>query len=206
MDQMDSKDPTGSSDDSIDSGRSRSLWMVSTVIVVSIFVFYVSSTYVPALAILITPYAGYRTWKKSVPSQALGTGFYLLSIVSLLGLQFDSFIGYFFFGFVTKRYALWKHPPEVFRRPIGNAQGYYYNPTKINTLDRIVVSVVSFCLRGTIPVVGRAIGKRLLILTAGLEIEGSELKEDDLLYYLHRDSPGFVFQSDKYDAETTTDE
>jgi hypothetical protein len=62
--------------------------------------------------------------------------------------------------------------------------------------------LVSFGLRGTVPIFGRAIAKQLLVIIAGLEIEASELEEGNLLYYLHRDSPGFVLQRDKNSVGT----
>lgn len=146
-----------------------------------------------SLAFFIAVYAGYRAYAKSVPSQGLGTGFYIAAILYVLGMQIDAFWGALLLGFVSKRYAFWKHPVEAFRRPIGDKPGYYYNPRKVGFGKRMAISIIVTLIGYRIPVF-RRISKRLvkkpLKILAGLEIEPSELEEDDPMYYLHEDAPG----------------
>lgn len=145
------------------------------------------------LAFFIAIYAGYRAYGKSVPSQGLGTGFYIAAIVFGIGLQFNGLFGALLIGFAAKRYAFWRHPVEAFRRPIGNNPGYYYNPRKVGFGKRLMISIIMIFVGRWIPGLGRisrALIKRPLLFLSGLEIEPTELDEDDPLYYLHEDAPG----------------
>lgn len=114
----------------------KSWWMPTTALFVAILVFSVGSVTLPSLSTFIALYAGYRSYGKQVPSQALGTGFYFAALLYGITLQFGAFFIALFLGFLVKRYAFRTHPDEAFRRPVGRASGYYYNPRKVGFATR----------------------------------------------------------------------
>lgn len=176
----------------------ESWWMPVTALVVTFLVLSVGSVTIPSLSLIVALYAGYRSYGKQVPSQALGTGFYFIALLYMFALQFNSFVGFLLLGFVSKRYAFRKHPDEAFRRPLGSASGYYYNPRKVGFKRRLLVEILLFVLGFKYPLIGKIpskILKRPLLILAGLEVEPSELEENDVLYYLHEDSPGSIANS-----------
>lgn len=183
----------------------KSWRMLGMAVFVGFMVLSVGMNILPSLSIFIAFYAGYRAYGKSVPSQGLGTGFYFLAILFGFGLQFNALVGALLFGYAAKRYAFWKHPVEAFRRPIGSSPGYYYNPKKVGAGKRLLVSIIVMFIGYRIPVFRRIIKKLIkkpLLIIAGLEIEPSELNDDDPLYYLHEDAPGQLFE-DNDESETT---
>lgn len=179
-------------------------WMPATAVVVTIMVFSVAAKLLGPFSIIIGLYAGYRAYGKSVPSQGLATGFYFLAFLLVLGLQFNAFALAFLVGFALKRYAYWRHPVEAFRRPIGDKPGYYYNPRKVGVGKRLLISIIVTMVGYRIPVfrrISQRLVKKPLMILAGLEIEPSELDDDDPMYYLHEDSPGRMFGDDDNEPE-----
>lgn len=176
-----------------------SWWMFAAVVTVMFLVFIVGSALIPAIGIIFSIYAGYRTNKKQVPSQALGAGFVYLAILFFFHLQLVSFLAALLIRFSLYRYAFWRHPQRAFRRPIGNSDGYYYNPAKLGLGGRISIWVMT----APFPFVGRFIARRLLIWIVGLEIEASELPENDIAYYLHEESPGYIFENQQSEEKVS---
>ncbi len=111
------------------------------------------------------------------------------------GLQFGPAVAALLAGHAVRRYAVRTHPPGTVRRPVPDAPGYYYDPARAGPADRLLASVASRWLDWPVPA-GGPVGRLLLVGLDGVEVEGSELAEDDPLYYLHRNSPGYVFASD----------
>lgn len=177
-----------------------SWWMFGAVLSVSFLTLLVGAALIPAIGVIFAIYSGYRANQKPVPSQAIGAGCYYLAILYIFHLQPGSVIGALLVRFLLNRYAFWKHPQSTFRRPIGDSDGYYYNPAKVGLSDRILIWIVTAMAR-SIPFVGRLVARRLLIWIVGLEIEASELSEDDIMYYLHEDSPGNVFEGRQSEEE-----
>ena len=187
-----SRETTRAHEDEEETSTSSSWWLPATALLVTVFVAAIGARLSPPLGIIFGLYAGYRAGQKSVPAQALGTGMYMLAVPYVFLGMVDAFLGALFFGFAAKRYAHWRHPQEAFRRQIPGAPGYYYNPAKVGLASRVVIFLLVLPFR-SIPFAGRWIVKRLLRLLVGLDVEPAEFAENDIMYYLHRESPGCIY-------------